>query len=417
MMKFKEVSGIKVSPVRLSVRTKAFPQPKLAIGSYSVDDISGINRNHKIDFDEVIELTVNITNLGVGKAEAVRVTAETSNRYISFLGESEYQLGDVSPDKSIVLNFRFVVDHRYAGNAELPISLRLEEKWGKFGIIQDLVLELNDMAKERGKLPEAIAKLSDKIIEWLISSKNVFVVVGVNNYKNRNVARLNHAVSDAKAIAQLLRKKTKFEMYEELYDDAATKSRISNVIDRLSNDASIDRIIFFFAGHGYTKGAGMGSKEDLGFFLPVDGDPDKLLETAISMSEVNTWARVLRARHVLFIFDACFSGIIGEVARSARDYNLDFLAEKEGRHVITAGTKNDKALEYSDLRHGVLTYYLLKGLDGEADNSPTDNVVTLGELKNYLENRITNYTEGKQHPQIIKLVLGDGELFFELKSE
>ena len=71
--------------------------------------------------------------------------------------------------------------------------------------------------------------------------------------------------------------------------------------------------------------------------------------------------------------------------RNDRNYNLDFLVNNYGRHVITAGTKDDEALEYNNLEHGALTHYLLKGLRGEADNSPMDRIITLGELKNYLE--------------------------------
>jgi len=279
-------------------------------------------------------------------------------------------------------------------------------------IPHEQIITVNYTASVHNRKGDWYTKVSEKVANWINSSKNVAIVIGIDNYINPNIRDLQYADNDAIAIKDFLKQHTNFDIYAELINEKATKDNILDVLDNLKRDDSIRRVIFYFSGHGRTEKSGTGG-ENLGYILPVDSDPNRVLTTAIPMSQVRDWAQALPSKHVLFVFDACFSGIVGGSARADRDYNLDFLAENVGRHVITAGTKDDEALEYNSLGHGALTYYLLKGLEGEADVD-RDDVITLNELAVYLKRNVTNFTEGKQHPQLIKFFDGNGELFVEL---
>lgn len=279
-------------------------------------------------------------------------------------------------------------------------------------IPQEQIITVNYTASVHIRKGDWYTKVSEKVANWINSSKNVAIVIGIDNYANSKIRDLQYADNDAMAIKDFLKQHTNFEIYAELINEKATKDNILGVLDNLKRDDSIRRVVFYFSGHGRTEKSGTGG-ENLGYFLPVDSDPNRLLTTAIPMSQVRDWAQALPAKHVLFIFDACFSGIVGGSARTDKDYNLDFLAENVGRHVITAGTKDDEALEYNSLGHGALTYYLLEGLQGRADVDD-DDVLTLNELAVYLKRHVTNFTLGKQHPQLIKFFDGNGELFVEL---
>lgn len=279
-------------------------------------------------------------------------------------------------------------------------------------IPQQKIITVNYIASMHIRKGDWYTRVPERVANWISSSKNVAIVIGIDNYINPKIRDLQYADNDAIAIRDFLKQHTNFEIYAELINEKATKDNILGVLDNLKRDNSITRVVFYFSGHGRTEKSGTGS-EDLGYFQPVDFDPQRPLTTGIPMSQVRDWAQALPAKHVLFIFDACFSGIVGGSARTDKDYNLDFLAENVGRHVITAGTKDDEALEYNSVGHGALTYYLLKGLQGEADVD-NDNVITLNELAVYLKRHVTNFTKGKQHPQLIKFFDGDGELFIEL---
>ena len=257
------------------------------------------------------------------------------------------------------------------------------------------------------------SRVSNGLKNLILSFRSVVVVIGIDEYRNKQ--NLSYAVRDAEAVALLFRENTSYEVYMKLYNGEATKKSIVRVIDELINERGIDRIIFYFAGHGHTEKSVMIDGE-LGFFLPTDYDPSRLLETSIPMSEVVTWAKSLKARHVLFLFDACFSGMIGSQLRTGRDYHIDFLAENPGRHAIAAGSGEQTTREYKELGHGVFTYFLLEALEGKADIQPKDGILTLGELAIYLQDKVTNYTKMKQHPRMVQLLDGDGQIFIELSK-
>ncbi|MCB5205120.1 caspase family protein [Neorhizobium sp. T786] len=69
------------------------------------------------------------------------------------------------------------------------------------------------------------------------------------------------------------------------------------------------RIIVYLSGHGYTRNS---FTPPIGYFLPVDaaksGPPHQIAASAIPLDYFSAWARVPDARHILFVFDACFSG-------------------------------------------------------------------------------------------------------------
>ena len=132
------------------------------------------------------------------------------------------------------------------------------------------------------------------------------VVIGINRYKN--APRLNYAVSDAQNVATEL-KKLGFaaDKVFVILDEQATKRRIEEVLyGNLRATKRDDRVFVFFAGHGITASLPRGGEE--GYILPIDGDPDNLALTAISMEDVARISRWVPAKHILFAMDACYSG-------------------------------------------------------------------------------------------------------------
>jgi uncharacterized caspase-like protein len=98
-----------------------------------------------------------------------------------------------------------------------------------------------------------------------------------------------------------------------------------------------NRLVFFFSGHGYTRGT-------KGFFVPVDApDPNVdlvgFVRRAIPMDQVMTWAREIEAKHALFAFDSCFSGTLFK-ARSLPTATEALIRDSTSRSVrqfLTAG--------------------------------------------------------------------------------
>jgi uncharacterized caspase-like protein len=235
------------------------------------------------------------------------------------------------------------------------------------------------------------------------------LVIGINAY-HKVTPRLNYAVADARAIADAL-PGLGFprENVRVLLDAEATRTNIQTALyQEFGRMGPQDRLLFYFAGHGETA-AIRGGEE--GYFLPVDADPDALPLTAIPMDEVKRIGQRLRAKHYLFVFDACFSGFaVGRDAstRPLSDANLAAALRDPVVQVITAGRRGERAIEEGG--HGLFTRRFLEGLRGLADPEGR-GIVSAAQLAAWLESRVVRDSQGMMNPQYARLD-GEGQFVF-----
>ena len=52
-----------------------------------------------------------------------------------------------------------------------------------------------------------------------------------------------------------------------------------------------------------------------------------------------------------------------------------------------------------DAKHGLFSYYLMKGMEGEADSN-NDNSITASELHAYVQQKVIKYSTGSQTPEL-----------------
>jgi uncharacterized caspase-like protein len=236
------------------------------------------------------------------------------------------------------------------------------------------------------------------------------IVIGVNAYQ-KGLPRLNYAVADARAVAEALpalgfpRRNIRL-----LVDSEATRARIESVLYRefAAKVGPEDRVLIYFAGHGETI-AIRGGEE--GYFLPVDADRDALPATAILMEDMRRIGKRLRAKHVLFVMDACFSGFsLGRdiAPRAVTDSYLESVLREPVVQVLTAGRKGERSLEEGG--HGLFTRRFLEGVRGLAD-ADDRGLVTVSQLAAWLEPRVARDSDGRMHPQYSKLE-GEGQFVF-----
>ncbi|MBI2175011.1 MAG: caspase family protein [Candidatus Omnitrophica bacterium] len=235
------------------------------------------------------------------------------------------------------------------------------------------------------------------------------VVIGINRYTR--APRLNYAVNDANSVVASL-KQMGFvsDKIITLLDRDATKQRIEQVLYGTLRQASPeDRLFVFFAGHGVTASLPRGGEE--GYILPVDGDPDDLPLTAISMEELSRIARRVPAKHILFAVDACYSGfsITRDVPPTKVDsMYLEVVTKEPAVQIITAGRKGEPVLEEEG--HGLFTRRLIQGMTGLADTDQ-NGIITGQELATWLESRVIRDSQSRQHPQYSRLD-GEGQFVF-----
>jgi uncharacterized caspase-like protein len=146
------------------------------------------------------------------------------------------------------------------------------------------------------------------------------LVIGINEY--RIAAPLGYAKQDAEAFARILESDFGFAHGKVLLllDNDATREKILSSFLSFANDPiePDDRVAVFFAGHGCTR---LGNRGEVGFLVPVDGDPNNLA-SLIRWDDLTRNAELVPAKHMVFVMDACYGGLA--IHRSTPPEVLDF---------------------------------------------------------------------------------------------
>jgi uncharacterized caspase-like protein/peptidoglycan/xylan/chitin deacetylase (PgdA/CDA1 family) len=241
------------------------------------------------------------------------------------------------------------------------------------------------------------------------------VVIGIDNYAKW--PKLQYAARDAQGVRQALIDKFGFapERVMSLNNADATRTGILAAFhDTLAHGGvqRNDRIFVFFAGHGATRK--LSSGRDLGYIVPVDSDPEHFATDAIPMTEIQNIAESLTAKHVLFVMDACYSGL-GLTRGGGSSAFLRDNARRVGRQMLTAGGTDQLVADGGPNGHSVFTWALLQGLAGKGDLNG-DGLITATELAAYIAPAVASVSS--QTPAFGSLPGSEGgDFVFELPSE
>jgi hypothetical protein len=240
-------------------------------------------------------------------------------------------------------------------------------------------------------------------------AKSWAVLIGINEYQQW--PKLRYAVNDARAVEALVRQ-LGFDEVVVVLDREATQQRILRILgDELyTKTQDNDRVFIFFAGHGQTQDLPGGGKD--GYIIPVDGDLTNYYSTAISMQQLQRLADRIRAKHMFYAMDACFSGLLLQLRGEALDDPPGELTMVPARQVLTAGAEGEKVAEAGG--HGLFTKALLNGLAGSADLN-RDGRITASELYQYITPQVLEGSRNTQNPVFGRLGFGQGEFVFVRK--
>jgi hypothetical protein len=237
--------------------------------------------------------------------------------------------------------------------------------------------------------------------------KSWAVVIGINAYQKW--PKLGYAVNDAQSVGTAL-KRFGFDEVITIFDGEATQQRILRTLgdDLYVKTQEEDRVFIFFAGHGQTQDLPNGNK--VGYIIPVEGEINNYYSTAISMRQLQDLSERLRAKHIFFALDACFSGLLLRMRGdgTAADAVLEGTTAPV-RQVLTAGSEGEQVVEFDG--NGLFTKVLLSGLQGEADVN-RDSRITASELYQFINPRVLESSKNSQNPVFGRIGLGKGEFVF-----
>lgn len=234
------------------------------------------------------------------------------------------------------------------------------------------------------------------------------LVVGISKYQNTGIEALDYAHRDASFFADYLKSKAGGEVPDSnirlLQNEKATYTAIYQALDWLLETCKAgDLVYFYFSGHGDMESSTI---YKLGFLISYNTPRSNYINNAVRIEDLNNYANTLSLKtkaKVILITDACHSGnlagsefkgnlLVGEQLRTVQNNEIR----------ITSCAPDQLSVEDSKWGggRGVFSYYLLKGLNGLADEKKDGNI-TVKEISNYLQTSLSNdlILKQKNHKQ------------------
>lgn len=233
----------------------------------------------------------------------------------------------------------------------------------------------------------------------------VAVVIGIADY--RSLPKAEYANDDARAFYDYAIRAlgVKPENIKLLVDGDAEEAEILKTFRTWvpSRVKATTDVYVYYSGHGLPTPDGQGL-----YLLPPRADREVIDDTAIPFSKINAALQLAKPRSVTIFMDACYSGQArsGEtLVASARPISLrtENRLFPDGFTVISASQHDQISSSSPDLQHGIFSYYLMRGMEGDADANK-DGKITLGEMQVYLSENVARQAammSRKQEPQLI----------------
>ncbi len=277
---------------------------------------------------------------------------------------------------------KFIID-RFS-----PVSERIEivaiDKWGNRSKPSIIDIKIN---KEKKTLAKKLERLDPRLNKIDPKENRVALIIGIENYLK--TPKASFANLDAEFFYEYA--KNTFGVKEENIKLLVNEE--ANLIDTLTTlnkwlpskiNKNTTELFVYYAGHGLASTDG----KEL-YFLPQDGDSDLLVRTGISRTELYESIKKLSPKNITIFLDTCYSGVSRDdktLLASARPVRIiaNDKDTPDNFTVFSASQLDQISSGLKQAKHGIFSYYLMKGLEGKADANK-DNKITNGELLAYID--------------------------------
>jgi len=425
-----EGNGFDTDPVIINFETKAMDMSDLQVNQVAIDDDSNGdsqgNSNSIIEAGESVEVIAFIQNFGKGSAKNVsaEVSMNSTDMNISYPDKGKvYSMGEILPGDYKKLHFYFYTSKRYA-ISDIPLTIQISDgtngmsksiplglKLGKRtqNIVEVNIKKIDEPGKDTTEIRdiEEIVKLTDVDENFpkttIDGSNTLAIVMGIEDYKY--APDVAYAANDAQTVYKYM--KSVFNIPEKnIYyrvNDGATAGEFKKIF---ADDGWLARrispgetnVIIYYAGHGAPD-----AKSKVAYLIPQDIDPN-YANTGFSLDDLYGSLGRLQAKSINVYLDACFSGVSRENEPLFAEVRTVVIKPKKSgvpQNTVVFAASNDEQFSsaYPEKYHGLFTYYLLKGLKGEANKA--DNQLTAQELYDYVNKNVSQqagFLDKEQNP-------------------
>lgn len=221
------------------------------------------------------------------------------------------------------------------------------------------------------------------------------VVVAVENYNEpKDFPKVDFAKKDAEDFILALKKLGyDDEDFVVLINEKATSTTIIQKVKRIAERAlENDRIIFYFAGHGFYENG-----ENL--LGSVDSMKTAKPETCVPLNKILGFLKKSLSKHKILFLDCCHSGFeAGEYIRDGfHNFETDDLIyyfSKEEYFIGFSSCKtNQTSVSHLKLQNGVWTHFLIKALSGDVPELYTKGLLFSDKLQAYLNKQTSEFVK------------------------
>ena len=352
------------------------PKKKLEVAKVEQpkqEDFKPKNKDNEAPIIDIAEaITVNDSNY---KFEG-KVSDQSKNIFV----EVDGQLVDVK-------NGVFKV----VGYSPVDKNIKIEAIDGFGNRSKPKIVKLTIDIKET-EVVQKLEPLNPSNLNTKVSNNKVALIFGIENYSDSPKAQF--ANLDAKYFYDYARKAFGInkQNIKILVDQDATFIETNKVITKWLRSKIVEgesELIIFFAGHGLASPNG----KEL-FLLSHDSDPDLLDITALSRSKLFKSIMSFNPSSVTMFLDTCYSGVSRDeemLLASARPIRV-VADEQDGTpdnfSIFSASKLDQISSGLSQAKHGIFSYFLMKGLEGKADLN-NDKQITNGELLAYMDKNVS----------------------------
>jgi len=233
-------------------------------------------------------------------------------------------------------------------------------------------------------------RLSRDEAEILEKNFKVALLVGIGDYDREltGLSELRYPVGDIRAVAAELKLQgyTPIMMTDRLATAAQIRQRLKDLADMV--EPGKGTVLFYFSGHGFRIG-------DTNYLATYNTTMEDMAQQGLALTEVQKLLAATGARQRVAFIDACRND---PNAKSASGRPFDQLQEAEGLRILYSTAPGKVSYEDDALQHGVFSYFVARGLHGEA--AGPDGMVTFDDLKTWVTDRMRAYGAENQKAQI-----------------
>lgn len=376
----KEGNNFDADPFTILFKTFEFKKPELVI-----DEAVFLSKSNTdeapISVGSLIQLSILVHNKGEGIANNVNVEfVNPMNVYP--VDKFKFFIEKLGSDEVVKIDYEFIPNKQYLSN-NIAIKIKISEKSGKYGIIDTKTAPIQ--TKQGEKIVVNVPSVNSIKPEYkqltLLSDVDKNIPINTKKYNNRfaiiignedyssfqpdlsKEVNVDFAMNDAKVFKEYCEKTLGIPPANIRLLTNATYGKMKQNIDWINklmkNSYGEMEVFFYYAGHGLPDEV---TKE--AYLIPVDVSGSNL-QSAIKLQDVYKALTEFESAGVTAFIDACFSGgARNQEMVKARGVKVvprgDYL--EGGIVAFSASSGNQSSNAFSDQKHGIFTYYLLKSL-------------------------------------------------------